>query len=409
MNSKTLRSAITSVDDANCLCFCAGYLHFMAFVAFDRMMLDNDVTLRGVILASGTTQNKQWNITAEMISELFEDRFILVQEDGKRANTLKLAYESCIGGLIPSILAYSRLRTKLTSRCVSNADPFYFCYASWGNPPFFAIDAAFRQGRRLITVELEEGIGTYIGNVHEWRNIGSGRTHNPIKKTAFKIYELLVYPWDSLFERILKNECEHELSTFFVAREGLLVTNQQMMPYMQNAMKATMDLRESSEKPNYSNSAVIVTGKFDAFHWDKAEIAVLERIIASLKERGLIPILKPHPGSRNTSRYESFEIPIARASGISFEESLSQPENKPTLIVGFASSALVFANALYKIPSISIEQLLETEVIASDTNVSALNAFMKDTKEAYETFGRCYERPATYEEFNAILDQVVRK
>lgn len=216
-----------------------------------------------------------------------------------------------------------------------------------------------------------------------------------------------MHPWDDRFEKILKSDCPHFDATLFRKERDALVENDEMRPYISHALEATFALSDKHPVPDFSDAAMIVTGKFDIFQWAEAETDTLVRVIGLLKDRGMRVILRPHPGTLNTERYDGLDVEIYRADGIPFEASLNQADSLPKVVLGFASSAIVHANALYGIPAISLEELLAIEVKNRQCNIAALSAFMHDAKTIHESFGRTYLRPHSYEELSLLLNEKV--
>lgn len=399
------------VEDANCLCVCGGYLHLMALLAFDHMMANRGVVLKGV-LYNWVIDESRILITPKMIAQLFDGRLAFVQEDFDSYNPKKAMMENALGGLLPATVSYLHQKSIATSSNVpstAHGDAFYLCYAACGLPPYFTIDAALRQGKPLVTVELEEGVGTYASSVHEWRCIGSARSEHPIKKPLYRLYETVLYPWDSWFDRILRQKCAHLCSTVFERDGTTLLRNEELRPYLARATKALTSLSSDAARSDYSNAAIITSSKFDLFGWSDAELAVLRRIIASLRERKIPIILRPHPGTKDLSRYDALGVDIDEASSVPFEVSLAQSDGLPLMVIGFASTALVYANALYGIPAFSLEELLEAEASKEQATSSVMRTFMADAQWIFNLFQRPYKRPSTYQEFNSYIEETALK
>lgn len=376
----------------------------MALVAFDRAMAQKGIVLKG-ILYNWVVDPARLQITAEMVDRLFGGRIRVVQEDFSSYDRKKAMFELAIGGLLPSII-HARSYRRHIMRARGTADPFYLCYAESGVPPYFAIDAALQQRRPLITVALEEGIGTYISDVHGFRNLGSARANHPAKKIVYKLYESFMHHWDERFDKILKDDLPHVQSTIFEQRDGALVVNKGMQPYFAEAARETFSLISADDVHDYSDAAIIVSGKFDVLGWADAEFAVLDQVVGMLKQKGLRVILRPHPGTKDLSRYDGLDVEMDGCGTIPFEAAVAQSSSKPSMIVGFASSALVFPNAMYDIPSISLEKLLEAEVSPEQANSSSMQAFMAAANKTYDIFEGVYARPEDYEELSSLVHDV---
>ncbi len=406
MRDENLCRALERVADANCLCALGGYLHLMAFVAFDLLAADNGVTLRGILYNWATSQDRVL-ITPELIHKLFGDRIILVQDDFEKTSSAQITFDIMLGG-VAKTTAFAALPGKSSHKANDAFDPqaFYFCYAACGNPPFFAINAALSQQRPLTTVSLEEGIGTYTADVFEWRNMGASRSKNLFKRCAINAYSLLLHPIDKRVSKLLDDDCQHINCTLFSPHDHPLRINDHLKPYFDRSLELLCIHADIEDDSKYANSVIIATAKFEVFGCTDEEMRVLAKTISYLQCQGINVILRPHPGTSDTSRYDDLAVAKDANQGVPLEALIMRLKEKPLGIIGFASSSLTYCNALYNIPAISLELLLEMEAAQQRSQNTALDGFLSDVATAYNVFDHPYERPSSYGELKVMISNL---
>lgn len=248
----------------------------------------------------------------------------------------------------------------------------------------------------LVSVILDEGLASYMWSKRDW--VQDAYRINQFSKSAYLKYSIRYYLQFPLVTSLLKRQG-------LIREEGLLVRinkklqeNEKIIQYYKKVIEANQLEVTTEVNEFYKNSVVIVTQPFfDNHQLVDEDLRILKKVVDVAKRNGKQVVIKPHPRENSLERYEKLECKVDRLSqGVSLEILLNKLKNKPYIMIGFNSTALITGKLIANIPVISIQGLLRRNEIDKSLT-SILDAFNN-------TFSAVVPQPTTEEELERLMD-----
>ena len=224
-------------------------------------------------------------------------------------------------------------------------------------PIVASIDNVIGKNRSVSVVEIDEGTATYLNNKEDLLT----ETINEQSSVKGKIKAYIKYFEGKLFSaQKMKIKGRYLNTCLFLKNEnGECIDNGDMALYYSESISNFANMKEyvfeCNEKyviinPEMS-SLIFISG--EDFHDE-----MIKKTINIFRNRGYQIYIKPHPRVKDIKKYEEFGAHLISNCEMSQEAILSKTINRPDYIVGFMSTALVTASALFDVRAISLSQIV---------------------------------------------------
>lgn len=225
-----------------------------------------------------------------------------------------------------------------------------------------------------VFVLVDEGFGTYVSK-KIWNMVTKeDKTYSSfIDLMSSKIFSHI----DQVFIKIVLRYIPIE-NRFLFKKEIQLKINEDIC----KSYKCVLKLRRNGLKINKSEkSVIIITDPLSEYNIisEQEEIHLIESLVKFINEKGIKPILKPHPREKNDKYIDmdcDFEI---MKKDFPVEEII--PTLNPICVIGYTSTALLNSNVFYGITAISLSNIL---LLISDNKPH--NASIKEFKKLTSNF-----------------------
>ena len=230
---------------------------------------------------------------------------------------------------------------------------------------------------------LDEGIGSYMSS-DVWKLIF--RMHANKRQQGISVFKRFLLPAlvrvenvvDAMVLRPIVMTCMYgckvrnlneaarkyiPTETLFVFHEveGRLVPDKQIADYYREVIERRAARHGKIEKGQ--NLVMLLTQPFSEYNQvsAEAELGIVERVVDIAVDRGFEVVLKPHP-RENPDKYLQLATKFGHMKVRISEHSVPAEElfpiMHPVCVIGYTSTALPIASAVYNIPAITILDLL---------------------------------------------------
>ena len=277
-----------------------------------------------------------------------------------------------------------------------SGDDFFILSTVYPKYQWHAYIARNCQGRRPVSVLIDEGLGMYMRNMNDW-----------IMETwssKERLYKKLKYTYEFCFgspqkEKWLKKK--KEFVSFGLFNTVDMSLNNNVVEYykkvLNNANKQINDVFVSC----YENAIVINTQPYfdEGQLTEDSDINLIKHICLLCAKKGFSVVLKPHPREKNIERYDGIDNCVIDSNFTSSQESIiSNLKIKPRLIVGLCSTTLVSLRLFYGIKTASVMHCISSKGMGKKMN----NDLIKFEK----VFGKTVPCPLNLEEFSELLNRI---
>lgn len=240
----------------------------------------------------------------------------------------------------------------------SNRENFYFFRPTGFRYPILAsIDKKIKKERKIVVVRLDEGTGTYLQSRESWFRITIAEQNSLLGR----IKSCIKYCEEScLHEKKIENVNQLLDACLFKKVNEECVINDGMRKYYLGAIEDYAQRAVEDKFDEKSKYVIFDTQMPEALFKSGKKISdeIIKRSIGVFKKEGYRVYIKPHPRENDIKRYEKFDAFLIDRKEISQEAILALTDNKPKFIVGFCSTSLVTANALFGINAISLDDIV---------------------------------------------------
>lgn len=277
----------------------------------------------------------------------------------------------------------------------STGNPLFVACASF--PGSFIRDLSIECKRPVHFLLLDEGIGSYLNSSKDWVRQSSSDLG---LSSLLKFVRIGLGGIDaSYFEKkkqALKDE--DRFTRFMLLDEQLNID-----PAIAICYRSVLDSLESQSYDNgnlYENAVVINTQPLreDGLIRDGIYERLVIKIDEALKLAGYKTVIKPHPREMLSGQYVNSGCVVDATHGVAQEYIFSQLSQKPLCILGFNSSSLHTAQALFDIPAISFLNLVPESMLTS----KGLNS----KERYYAAFSKAVHFPATLTELVDMVNAI---
>lgn len=231
--------------------------------------------------------------------------------------------------------------------------------------------------KKIVIVELDEGVGTYIQNNKTWLKSAKGE-----KNGILDYLRLYIKYFESIFLKKSK-----------IIAQGLYIDGRLLVKDSNDEYIPNYDLleyyREAIEKSSKDVIDVSVfTGRYVIINTQPNSHKYIDNIMACIDyitKKGYKVILKPHPRELNEYNFINNDNLVIYKELVSQEEILSVLDIKPQFIVGYYSTTLVTANVLYDVKTISLDDSVIERNSIDETEKQIMLKF-KNTFKKYVKF-----------------------
>ena len=278
----------------------------------------------------------------------------------------------------------------------SERNSFYvFRPTGFRYPILGCIDKAVKKEKRIVVVKLDEGTGTYLNKSDNWLKIELSENKGLKQKIIVCIKHLE--------EILLKYQKIEDVDQYldaclFKLENNRCATNRAISNYYKEAIEDYA--KQNKEFSSIASSKYIIINTQISENMFKTGNRICDELLKDciklFQNKGYEVFLKPHPRETNADRYKCFGATVITNNSISQECLLAMYENKPEYIIGFFSTSLITANALFGIKSLSLDDLVMEREEFKDRYVGTVIKFR-------ETFYNNVQFISTIEELEKII------
>ncbi len=248
-------------------------------------------------------------------------------------------------------------------------------------------DHIYKHGRNVISVNIDEGVGTYLLSEREWLRLNLSESAG----LGRKLVVALGYVKSRLFNSGKLKRLGHYLDCNLLIKteDGSCVANGEMPQWFRRVVDESAECVDV--KADVGDSKYIIINTQPTYNYKPEEREELNRILGQcmdvIRESGYRAIVKPHPREDDIDIYRQMGAEILQYKEIAQEVLLAAMDSKPAYIVGFDSTTLVSANVLFGIRTISILNIFMKTEYAGESERKRFEGF----KKAFGEFVDCAE------------------
>lgn len=210
--------------------------------------------------------------------------------------------------------------------------------------------------RKIVFVEIDDGASNYRKKI-------SDQLYNRLAAS-----KKLLYPYNILSyiaKRIFNNDFSmllKENGCYIDAKVmcedcNVIVPNDRVFEYWDQSFRKNIT-SEDYRAIRMMEKCILILGT----NWKGKFLASFLELAGEIKkiadEHGLKVVIKPHPRDDRVDDYTGQGIEVYTNRHVAAEEIIATLEEKPKMIIGYGSSALLNAKVLYGIPSVSYTSVI---------------------------------------------------
>lgn len=220
--------------------------------------------------------------------------------------------------------------------------------------------------RNVITVLIDEGLGTYLTSPVSW--IKTIFREESKLKAVRSIVTILIS--NRYFFRKLQHRKQIQYNQLLIKNDGRWIPNQSAI----DCYKTILNMRRcENDYLEYRNAAIINIGLTNSIYKNTADVYTLKEVCEELRKKNISIILKPHPRDEETKRFDILGCTIERRKNIAQEVIFASLEERPLCVIGFDSTTLVSAKLLFDINTISLNKLCNQEELYDKNRMKRFN------------------------------------
>lgn len=271
---------------------------------------------------------------------------------------------------------------------IADKEPFvYFLKPNGFRYPILSLlENAF--GKKIVAVELDEGVGSYTANQKSWLRIALIES----KSLKAKMVTYAKHIETSVFNEKRLKRINRLLDAKLLSKNGdAYCANKDYVDSYVGVLK-DMAINTPDILPMEGKYIIINTHPLSYVNdYTKPMDDIVMECAKYFSKKGYAVVIKPHPREKNIEKYSNMCTHIVKDYSASQEVLLAAASNKPSYIVSFLSTTLVTSKVLFDIPSISLLNIFMKTIVADDV-------IMNDCERYKSTFANIVEFPNVIED-----------